>query len=76
MDAHNIHYAIQLLARAESFARSLNRWDDARQFRETATAAERELSRIERDLPRLLDAKRSADRAYDAYVTNPERNAE
>ncbi len=45
--------------------------DEARQIEGTVSSARAALRRLREELPGMADAKRAAERAYDAHVTEP-----
>ena len=73
MDTSRIDAAIRALSRAadrlDRHAVRADDYDYVRDLRQTASEAEKELSALQRELPRMADLKRAADRDYDAHVT-------
>lgn len=66
----SIDSAISALERAANVIDNTSRrYEYSREYRQIARDAAKELAAVNRELPRLLELKRNADRAYDAYVT-------
>lgn len=71
MSTNWIDDAISCLSRAADMLRNRGEYKVAQDFESVAREAERELRRLNSELPRMRDLKRAADREYDAYVTRP-----
>lgn len=70
ISTHSIDSAISALERAANVIDNTSRrYEYSREYRQIARDASKELSALNRELPRLLELKQNADRAYDAYVT-------